>query len=59
MSEQSKLVVTIGLIIGWGGHAYPKNFEISYLLECYFLHFQEQLKMYFTKKSNYRVTQIT
>ena len=26
--------------------------EISYLLECYFLHFQEQLKTYFTKKSS-------
>ena len=32
------------------GHASPENFEISYLLEYYFLRFQEQLKMYFTKK---------
>ena len=36
------------------GHVPPKNFAISYLLENYFLHFQKQLKTYFTKKSSYR-----
>ena len=35
---------------GVRGHPLPEHFKISYLLECYFLNFLEQLKMYFTKK---------
>ena len=48
------------ILISKGGsrqeYSPPENVEISYLLECYFLHFHEQLKTYFTKKSNYRYT---